>query len=110
VVDARSLRCARAVALSLLGWYLLSPLPRDEKSGGASGVLVDADRPLPEWAVRKSFSTAGECQAYLENWIIEQRLEAEKLPKPVPSQALLELNVRSNSRCVESDDPRLAPR
>ena len=38
--------------LSLLGWYLLSPLPRaDPNSGGASGVLVDADRPLREWAM-----------------------------------------------------------
>lgn len=105
------MRCRQTAALSLLGWYLLSPLPRaDPKSGGTSGVLVDADRPLREWRIRKSFSTAGECQAYLEDWIIEQRLEAERLPKPVPSPALLELNTRSNSRCIASDDPRFEPR
>jgi hypothetical protein len=55
----------------------------------------------------KSFQTGGECQAYLKNWIIEQRLETEKLPKPGPADALLELNTRSNSQCIPSDDPRL---
>jgi hypothetical protein len=105
------MKCRQAAVLSLLGWYLLSPLPRaDPKSGSGSGVLVDADRPLREWRIRKSFPTAGECQEYLNNWIIEQRLEAEKLPKPAPSQALLELNTRSNSQCIASDDPRLGPR
>jgi hypothetical protein len=103
--------CRQAGALWLLGWYLLSPLPRaDPKSGAASGVLVDVDRPLREWKVSKSFPTAGECQEYLKDWIIEQRLEDEKLPKPPPSQALLELNTRYNSQCIASDDPRLGPR
>jgi hypothetical protein len=105
------MRCRQAAVLSLLGWYLLSPLPRaDPKSSGASPVLVDADRPLREWRIGKSFPTAGECQSYLKDWIIEQRLEAEKLPKPAPAQALLELNTRSNSLCIASDDPRLGPR
>jgi hypothetical protein len=102
------MRFRHATALSLLGWYLLSPLPRvDPQSGALSQSLVDADRPFHEWTRTKSFQTAGECQTYLKNWIIEQRLEAEKLPKPVPPQALLELNTRSNSRCIASDDPRL---
>jgi hypothetical protein len=87
---------------------LLSPPPRpDPKSGGTSPVLVDADRPLRDWKIGKTFSTAGECQGYLKDWIIEQRLEAESLPKPTSSEALLELNTRSNSQCVASDDPRL---
>jgi hypothetical protein len=104
--------CSRkAAALSVLGWLLLSPLPRsDTKTSGGPGVLVDAERPLSEWSVRRSFPTAGECQAYLKNWIIEQRLKSEKLPAPVPAQALLELNTRFNSRCVASDDPNLGPR
>ncbi len=98
-----------ATALTLLAWYLLSPLPRaDPKSGALSQSLVDADRPVHEWARTKSFQTAGECQAYLKNWIIEQRLEAEKLPKPAPARVLLELNTRSQSQCIASDDPRLA--
>jgi hypothetical protein len=97
-----------ATALSLLGWYLLSPLPRaDSKNGTVSRSLVDADRPLHEWTRTQSFQTGGECQAYLKNWIIEQRLETEKLPKPPPAHVLLELNTRSNSRCIPSDDPRL---
>ena len=101
------MRFRHVAAVSLLGWYLLSPLPRAAPNGGA---LVDADRPLREWTKAKSFETAGECQAYLKNWIIEQRLETEKLPKPVAPNALLELNTRSQSRCVASDDPRLVAR
>ena len=58
----------------------------------------------------KSFQTAGECQAYLKDWILEQRLETEKHPKPAAPGTLLELNARSHSRCVESDDPRLVGR
>ncbi len=100
-----------AAALSLLGWYLLSPLPlADPKSGAVSRNLVDADRPLHEWTRMKSFQTAGECQAYLKNWIIEQRLKTERLPKPAPAYVLLELNTRSNSQCIASDDPRLGDR
>jgi hypothetical protein len=103
------MRCGKAAVLSLLGWYLLSPPPRGDLKSGAPGVLVDADRPLREWTVGKSFSTGGECHAYLKDWIIQQRLEAESLPKPTPAKALLELNRRSSSQCVTSDDPRLAP-
>ena len=105
------MRCRRAAALSLLGWYLLSPPPRtDPKSGGTSPVLVDVDRPLRDWKIAKSFAGAGECRAYLKDWIIKQQLEAENLPKPTPAKALLELNTRSNSQCIASEDPRLPPR
>jgi hypothetical protein len=105
------MRSRHVAAVSLLGWYLLSPLPRADPHGGAlPQSLVDADRPLYEWTKAKSFQTAGECQAYLKDWIIEQRLETEKLPKPAASSALLELNTRSNSRCVKSNDPRLVGR
>jgi hypothetical protein len=104
------MRCRRAAALSLLGWYLLSPPPHaDPKSGDVSPVLIDADRPLSEWKIAQSFSSAGECQAYLKDWIIEQRLKADSLPKPTASEAF-ELNIRSNSQCVASDDPRLKQR
>ena len=90
--------------------FTLSAPPRRSEKQRRIAVLVDADRPLREWRIRKSFATAGECQSYLKDWIIEQRLEAEKLPKPAPAQALLELNTRSNSLCIASDDPRLGPR
>ncbi len=69
------MRSRHVAAVSLLGWYLLSPLPRADPNGGAlPQSLVDADRPLHEWTKVKSFQTAGECQAYLKDWIIEQRL------------------------------------
>ena len=100
-----------AAALAVVGWYLLSPLPRaDPKPGVVSGVLVDADRPLAEWKVTKTFPTGGECQVYLKNWIIEQQLAAEKLRDSAPKQSLLELNIRSNSVCIDGDDSRLKPK
>jgi hypothetical protein len=105
------MRSRHVTAVSLLGWYLLSPLPRVAPDGGAPlRSLVDGDRPLREWTKTKSFQTAGECQAYLKDWIIEQRLAAEKLPKPAPPSAVLELNTRAHSQCVASDDPRLMAR
>src|SRR5262249_56147954 len=73
-VRLASMGFRHTAALSLLGWYLLSPLPRaDPKTGAVLPGLVDADRPLQEWTRVKSFQTGGECQAYLKNWIIEQR-------------------------------------
>jgi hypothetical protein len=94
--------------MALVGWYLISPGPLAKSSGGFSPVLIDAERRLSEWEVRRSFDAVGKCQAHLNDWIIEQRAEAEKLPRPVSAQVLLELNTRSNSRCVASDDPRLS--
>ncbi len=61
---------------------------------------LNQGRPRP---LAKSFQTGGECQAYLKNWIIERPLETERLPT-APAQ-LLELNTRSNSQCIASDDP-----
>jgi hypothetical protein len=90
-------------ALVLAGWYLVSPKPLVNPSGQGSPVLVDVSRPLSEWKVEKTFDAVGKCQAYLSDWIISQRSEAEKLPKPLPASVMLEANVRSNSKCVASE-------
>ena len=95
-------------ALALAGWYLISPGPLAKSNGqGSSPVLVDVDKPLREWRIERSFDTVGKCQAYRNDWIIEQRREAEKLAKPVPRELLLEANVRAHSRCVTSDELQL---
>jgi hypothetical protein len=96
------------VVMALAGWYLISPGPLEKSNGGFSPVLIDVERRLSEWGIRRSFDTVGKCQAYLNDWIIEQRAEAEKLPRPASAQVLLELNTRSNSRCIASDDPGLS--
>jgi len=94
--------------LVFAGWYLISPGPLAKSNGqGSSPVLVDVDKPLREWRIERSFDTVGKCQAYRNDWIIEQRREAEKLAKPVPRELLLEANVRAHSRCVTSDELQL---
>jgi hypothetical protein len=70
-------------------------------------VLVDVDRPLREWKIEGAFDTVGKCQSYRNDWIIEQRTEAEKLSKPVPTNVVLEANIRANSRCADNDDLQL---
>ena len=95
-------------ALALAGWYLISPGPLAKSNlQSSSPVLVDVDKPLREWRIERSFDTVGKCQAYRNDWIIEQRREAEKRSKPVPPELLLEANLRANSRCVTSDELQL---
>ena len=92
-------------ALALAGWYLISPRPLPNSSGGASSpVLVDVDRPARDWKIERSFDAVGKCQAFQSDWIIEEQQRAAKLAKPVAPSVLLELNTRANSRCVASDD------
>jgi len=89
-------------AVVLATWYLVSPRPLIKPDGRGSPVLVDAGRPVSEWNVERSFDSVGKCQAYLNDWIIAQRSQAEKLAKPRPADVMLEANVRANSKCVPS--------
>ena len=90
------------------GWYLISPGPLAKSDRqGSSPVLVDVDKPLREWRIERSFDTVGKCQSYRNDWIIEQRREAEKVSKPLPPELLLQANLRANSRCVTSDEMQL---
>jgi hypothetical protein len=96
------------LTLALAVWYLMTPPPLvDSKSQAVSKTLVDADRPLREWERKRSFETAGACQAYRKDQIIEAHEEAEKAPKPVVAPLLLELNARYHSRCIAGNDPSL---
>ena len=90
------------IVVVVASWYLISPPSLPNPSG--QPVLVDVERPLREWKIERSFDSVGKCQAYRNDWIIEQRREAEKLAKPVPAKLLLETNVRANSRCVTGDE------
>jgi hypothetical protein len=90
------------IVVAVAGWYLISPPSLPNPNG--QPVLVDVDRPLREWKIERSFDTVGKCQSYRNDWIIEQRTEAEKLSKPAPSNVLLEANLRANSRCVANDE------
>ena len=50
-----------AVALALVGWYLISPPLRLDAVGQAVG--IDQNAPLPQWFSWKEFSTREGCEA-----------------------------------------------
>ena len=80
-----------AVALALVGWYLLMPpLLENDKTPRSNA-------PLSQWIINQSFDTADLC---------EQVRLASMRQAPNPDPAVQER--RKRSVCVETDDPRLA--
>jgi hypothetical protein len=88
-----------AAALTLVGWYLMQP-PR-----------MDATVPLNQWLIRHRFDSIAECEARLHklNEVLsssayQARLGSLSLGSEVERGSFA---VR-NSKCIETDDPRLA--
>ena len=82
-----------AVALALVGWYLIVPLKGHPEA------------PLKYWTHMWSFDTAKECQQSLLGMIA--RIDQ---PNVSPPQGFTREEFRQEllgSQCVESDDPRL---
>ena len=79
-----------AVALALVGWYLLVSLRENENSA-----KLRYDAPLGEWVYVYSFDTAMECT---DDAVKEQQLRA-KDP--------LEADQYTSWQCIATDDPRL---
>jgi hypothetical protein len=87
-----------AAALTLVGWYLMSPPWKDSTH---SEWLIHA--PLSQWVVIDQFDTAAECK---QNWMFWfHGWLAEKPPKdPKDEEAVYE---HLKGQCVATDDPRL---
>jgi hypothetical protein len=79
----------RAVALALVGWYLMVPLSQGD--------------PIPKWDHYGSFDSAAECTTARENAIRAGVADATMmgLSQAEVKHALL------LSECIASDDPRL---
>jgi hypothetical protein len=110
-----------AVALALVGWYLMSPLV-DLKSGA---VIYEA--PLGYWHIQGSFDTATECKRGQEDDVrlmekltyrkqseaemekYEAQKDAENEWPPGTSRKSRDLGMRSAlaAECIATDDPRL---
>jgi len=91
-----------AVALALVGWYLMLPPTR-------SVLLLhgpDTTAPLQKWKITGRFDSAAKCKSAKadRDEKAEQHLSEEHLIPPNT------IKVVSLSVCVAADDPRLKPK
>jgi hypothetical protein len=84
-----------AVALALVGWYLMVPpmyAPNHE---------VDFNAPLAKWVIIDSFDTASECGVYANHWQSHFPYEGDPAKRTAVKSRL------KAAICVSTDDPRL---
>jgi hypothetical protein len=87
-----------AVALALVGWYLmLAPLRPDRPN-------VDRDAPLSTWKQSEAFGTGEDCEFHLRNMMKSLSRAKEELPSFDRTSFYRQLR---DARCVAGDDPRL---
>ena len=84
-----------AVALALIGWYLMVPPTKDANH-------IDPSVPLPKWVVLRAFDTAAACNDAQDQ--LRYRVSRLNLQIPVASAAS---EAAEFSQCIASDDPRL---
>ncbi len=98
-----------AAALAIVGWYLMAPpFAQDGKS-----VLKDA--PLPDWGIIGSFDSATACEggrkymrAYVNNANLQAQARKQVEKRGHISKQRLGEERTTASKCIGSDDPRLA--
>ncbi len=89
-----------ALALALVGWYLMAPPYGDTRP----------NIPLSEWVVEHVFDSAQECDEVYHRWrsINEKVAEAGTKPDPALDKLTVgEIWVYGQAECIASDDPRL---
>ena len=95
-----------AVAVSLLGWYLM--LPPASGQNGIPQLMIDA--PISHWTVAESFDTSKDCEKELDL----RRTNFEKIYKKTNHNNVgeefwsgLYMAAADSAECVATDDPRL---
>jgi hypothetical protein len=91
----RSMKPRHAVALALVGWYLMVPPTKNVNQ-------IDPSIPLPKWVVLRAFDTADACNEAQDQ--LRYRVSRLNLRVPVASAAS---EAAEFSQCIASDDPRL---
>jgi hypothetical protein len=90
----RRIDCAmnlrHVAALALVGWYLLMPPMTPDRHFNTFG-------PLSKWSVAKAFDTAGECNNF----------KSDALMESMTKKVAIGVEGYSASQCIASDDPRL---
>jgi hypothetical protein len=91
------MKLCHAVALALVGWYLMvPPIPK--------GQIPDTSVPLSEWSLSASFDTAKECEkGRVDNWSLFHKLS---LAHPNPD-TISAVQAAVEAACIATDDPRL---
>lgn len=87
-----------AVALSLVGWYLMVPPPLDPYHNRL-------DAPISQWHVHSAWKTADECRA-AQLGIWEDARHRTFDPKDKAFDASVKEGINA-AQCIATDDPRL---
>jgi hypothetical protein len=91
----RFMKPRHALALGLVGWYLMVPPNKDANQ-------IDPSVPLPKWIVLRAFDTADACDEAQDQ--LRYRVSRLNTQAPVASEAS---EAAEFSQCIASDDPRL---
>jgi hypothetical protein len=91
-IESQCMKPRHAVALVLVGWYLMVP-PMDNQARNYATV------PIKYWHLIRAFDSAKECEEFVEQFAAKARFRGEWY-------GVLKERTLS-SRCVSTDDPRL---
>jgi hypothetical protein len=106
-----------AVALALVGWYLMVPPVADRAFELSQPRLIEGSAPLSDWDIRRAYDTADECEK--ANWemrkpamdgILKKLRANEKSLKGESSTERIrriDMARESSAKCIATDDPRL---
>jgi len=97
-----------AVALGLLGWYLMVPPTHMNVDVQPPSRFVDGGAPIGQWTVERAFDASEPCNRLRDEWM-ERALKALKKSPDGKQPSVKESNEKMlGSQCIASDDPRLA--
>jgi hypothetical protein len=100
-----------AVALALVGWYLMMPPLRPPQSirwsEGKFQVDTLTPAPLSQWTIVDSFDSARECRESHLKLLNDRlvKLDHDRIMNSV--KGYIQIEQAYNAKCVASDDPRL---
>ena len=102
------LRHAAALALALVGWYLMTP-PVDSCRGGTFAHPC-AETPLAKWTIERRFDEAAKCETAKAAWHesgtrYSTRRDQGATQILTPEEA--DIARWLLAECIQSDDPRL---
>jgi hypothetical protein len=92
------MKTRKAVALALMGWYLMVP------PGVWPTYRLGSSAPISRWDIIQRFDTAAECEGYLQ----KQKEKTGPLSAKFKTAGDMTWPQMMAAHCVFSDDPGLA--